>query len=308
MSNVLYVINPAGHGGTGNNAWEAFKALWPNEINAAHAIFTGEPGQARQIAASVEGYDTFVAVGGDGTVGDVMSGIMDRQGSQPTLAIIPAGTGNDIARNVGIYSVEDAVETLREGYIRRFDLVRVDCQVDDQSVHKYSFLACCVGFSSIPMVKPWMKRFLGPKGAYFLGTFLQSIVYQAPHMTVRTAEREHNGRTWMVIVGNVERTAGGGMCLAPGARTDDGDLNITVFTAQSKLKLYTKLFPKVPTGAHIHEPGVEYFPGKRIEVDSTPPAILELDGDIFGTTPASFTVCPQALGVMSPGQPKKMSV
>ena len=300
MSNILYIINPAGHGGAGTKAWAAFKALWPDEIDAGNAIVTDGPGHAQEIAASVEGYDTFAAVGGDGTVGEVMSGIMDRQGPQPTLAIIPAGTGNDIARNVGIPSVEGAVRTLREGCTRRFDLIRVDCQTDGQSAHKYSFLTCCVGFSSIPMVKPWMKRFLGPKGAYYLGTFLQVIVYRSPHMTVRAAEREHNGRTWMVIVGNAEWTGGGSMCLAPGARTDDGDLNITVFTAQSKLKLYTKVFPKVPTGVHIHEPGVDYFPGKRIEVDSTPPAMLELDGDIFGATPATFTVCPQALRVISP--------
>ena len=89
------------------------------------------------------------------------------------------------------------------------------------------------------------------------------------------------------------------MRIAPGARTDDGELNITIFPVKSKLRMITRLLPKVATGEHIQEPGVSYFPAKSVEIDSDPPAILELDGDIFGTTPATFTVCPGALRVLT---------
>lgn len=300
MSNTLYIINPAGHGGAGKKAWKKFRTLWPDEIDPEHAIVTERPGHALEIATSAAGYDILAAVGGDGTVGEVMSGIMDSEGPKPRLAIVPAGTGNDIARNVGIGSVEDSVRVLREGQPRGFDLIRIDCQNDGQPEHRHAFLHGIVGFSSIPMVKPWMKRLLGPTGAYYLGTLLQVVVYRSPDMTVRSDDRIFRGNTWMVVVGNSETSAGGSMRLSPGARLDDGELNISIFPSQSRLKMVTNLMPKIATGEHVNDASISYFPGRRIAIDSNPSAFLELDGDLFGTTPATFTVCPGALQVIAP--------
>ena len=126
--NTLFIINPAGHGGTGTTTWERFQALWPHPIGPEHAIVTERPGHAREIALSAVGFDTLAAVGGDGTVADIMSGLLDRPGNKPKLAIVPAGTGNDIARNTGIGSTEDAVNALRKGRLRAFDVIRVDYQ------------------------------------------------------------------------------------------------------------------------------------------------------------------------------------
>ena len=298
---TLYVVNPMGHGGTGSGTWERFLEHWPDPIDPEDMVVTERPGHAREIACATEGYDTVAAVGGDGTVGDIMSGILDRRGLCPELAIIPAGTGNDIARHVGIGSMEDAVSALRNGRLRAFDMIRVDYRDDGRRAHRQAFLLAGVGFSSIPMIRPWMKRLLGATGAYYLATFLQIIVYRPPHVTVRADGQERSGgRTWMVLVGNAEYSSGGSMRIAPGARTDDGELNITVFPANSKLRMITSLLPKIASGRHIEEPGVSYFPAERVEIESEPPAILDLDGDIFGTTPATFTVCPGALRVLTP--------
>jgi diacylglycerol kinase (ATP) len=225
---------------------------------------------------------------------------MDHRGPRPRLAIIPGGTGNDIARTIGIRSIEDGVSALRNGWARAIDLMRVDCQVDGRPAHRHALLFGAVGFSSYPMVRPWMKRLLGPKWAYYLGTLLKVIVYQAPHMTIRTEGRAESGQTWVVVVGNAERSAGGSMCLAPGARIDDGELKITIIPSEPKLRMVTRLLPKIASGAHTTAPGVSYFPGKRITIESKPPALLDLDGDIFGTTPAIFTACPRMLEVMTP--------
>ncbi len=301
MKKTLYIINPTGHGGTGIKAWEAFQKLWSDTIDPADVVFTKHPGHAREIATSAEGYDTITAVGGDGTVGDINSGIMDREGDQITIAIIPAGTGNDIARNIGISSLQDAVSALKGEHIRAFDLIQVDYQESGKPGRRYAFLSANVGFSAMPMVKPWMKRILGPKGAYYLGTFLQILFHRSPHLTVRVDENEcWNTLSWMIIIANVESSSGGCMRIGPGARTDDGELNITIFPAKSKFTMVTKLLPKVPSGEQINAPGVLYFPGKQIEVVSDSPAILDLDGDVFGTIPATFTVCPGLFRVMVP--------
>jgi diacylglycerol kinase family enzyme len=89
------------------------------------------------------------------------------------------------------------------------------------------------------------------------------------------------------------------MCLSPGASLDDGLLNISIFRSQSKLRMVMKLMPKIASGEHVNESNISYFLGRKIEIDSNPSAILEFDGDLFGTTPATFTVCPGALQVMT---------
>lgn len=300
MSDVLYIINPAGHGGAGTKAWNAFEESWSDPIDPDHVIITERPGHAREITASSKGYTTITAVGGDGTVGEVMSGIMDRQESEIQLAIIPAGTGNDIARNLGIRSIEDAVDALRNRRPRAVDIMRVESTIDDRPIQTYGFLAAAVGFSSIPKIRPWMKRLLGPAGAYYLATILQVIAYQPTHLRLRSEDKEHRGRSWMILVGNVESTAGASMRLAPGARFDDGELNISIFPSGSRISLPTRLMPKIASGEHINEPDVAYFPGKKIEIESDPPAVVELDGDLRGWTPATITVCPRAVQILTP--------
>jgi diacylglycerol kinase family enzyme len=248
MSTISYIINPAGHGGAGIKVWERMQSEWPDQIDSQDVHFTERQGHAREIARSIEGYDILAAVGGDGTVGEILSGIMDTPEPHPKLAIIPAGTGNDIGRNLGIFSFEDAMDALHDGHARKLDLVRIDCQVDGQKAHRYSFLVGTVGFSAQPMVKPWMKRFLGPTGAYYLGTILQVIVYRPPTMTIRWGEEEYCERTWMVIIGNIERTAGGSMCLAPGAHPEDGLMHTSIIPVRSKLNLLAKMMPQKPPG------------------------------------------------------------
>lgn len=308
MGNVLYIVNPAGHGGAGIAAWNRFQSLWPDPIDPDDVIVTKRAGQAREIAASRDDHDVLVAVGGDGTANEIMSGIMERQEPRPKMAIVPGGTGNDIARQAGIRTVDDAVVALRDGHDRAFDIVRVDYQARGRDEQRHAFLHAIAGFSSIPMVKRWMKRLLGPKGAYYLGTLLQIIAYRAPHMTVRSEGREYSGRAYIVVAGNTEWSAGGSMRLSPGARTDDGELNVTVIPAQSRFRMTTRLFPKVASGGHIHEPGVLYFPAREVVVLSEPPVPLELDGDLFGTTPATFTVCPLSLRIVSPKKPYETTV
>lgn len=301
MGNTFFVINPAGHGGTGLSTWEAFQARWPERVDPDDAVVTEHAGHARELAAGVEGYDTLAVVGGDGTVGDVATGILDREGSRPQLAIIPAGTGNDIGRNVGVFTLEEAVAALTDGQLRAFDLLKVEYQEDDGRGYHYAFLDVAVGFTAIEQIRPWMKRSLGPKGAYYLATLLELLVYRPPRMTVRADGEDRSARdTFMVIAGNVEYSAGGSMRIAPGARTDDGVVNVTIFPVKSKLKMITKLLPAVATGDHIKEPGVDYFPAKTLEIESEPPAIVELDGDLYGTTPATITVHPGGLQVVTP--------
>ena len=97
------------------------------------------------------------------------------------------------------------------------------------------------------------------------------------------------------------------MRLAPDARTDDGEFDVTIVPYQSRTELLRKLH-KVATGSHVQEPSVRYFRAKSLEVDSVPPAGLAIDGDLFGTTPATLALCPRAVEIRCPQSPNGNSV
>jgi hypothetical protein len=171
MGKALYIVNPAGHGGSGMRIWEEFKRLWRESIDDADVRVTRRSGHAREIARAATGCEILVAVGGDGTVGEVISGVMDHEGAQPRVAIVPAGTGNDIARNLGMGTVEAAVAALRDGALQTVDIVDVESRVDGRPQRRFAFLYGSAGFSALPLVKPWMKRWFGPAIAYNEATF-----------------------------------------------------------------------------------------------------------------------------------------
>ena len=107
-------------------------------------------------------------------------------------------------------------------------------------------------------------------------------------------------------IGNAERVAGGSMCIAPGARMDDGELNIAIVRAErSKLKMIIRVLPKLITGSYIQEPDISYFLAKEIEIISTPSVILEMDGEISGTTPSLLSSIPHAIEIFCPAPPKQ---
>ena len=124
MKRNLYIINPTGNGGAGLKAWEKFKKLWNEPIDKKDMTFTKRPAHAIEIATKAEGYSSIVSVGGDGTVNEVMQGVLYNE-SKPALALIPAGTGNDVGRNAGIRSVEDAVKALKENNTKKYDVMKV---------------------------------------------------------------------------------------------------------------------------------------------------------------------------------------
>ena len=294
MANTHYIINPASNGGAGMRIWKAFTSIWPQPIDSADISFTDHPGHAQEMARILD-CGLIVVAGGDGTVGEVMSGILERPEPRPKMAIIPCGTGNDIARCANFLTLDEAVQVLREGASRRFDLIRVDRETEP----RHAFLFANAGFSSIPRMKPWMKRLLGATGAYYLATLFEAISFRPRRMNITVDGQSYCAPTFLIMAGNAEFAGGGSMRIAPGALTDDGLLNISIIRPVSRFRLIFKLFSSIADGSFIHEPEVTSLTGKTVDVRCDPPAALDLDGELFGTTPATFSVVPKGIEILS---------
>ena len=103
---------------------------------------------------------------------------------------------------------------------------------------------------------------------------------------------------FQACAGNTEFAAGGVMRISPGARPDDSLLNISLVDALGRLQIVRK-FPSILNGRYVEDERVAYFTGKRLEIDAVPPAEIQADGDIIGTTPAAIELLPGALRLVT---------
>ena len=300
MTKILYIVNTNPFRGHGNEMWKKFSSAWPEEILPEDVIMTQRSGHAREIAADCKEYDIIASFGGDGTASDILSGIMERNEPRPAMAIFPGGTTNIMAHNLGMGSVEDAITILRDGHTRPFDIMRIDCQANGRSAHKYSFLACNAGFAAVSykMLGPWMERVFGQKIGRYLRAITGMVIYKPTRMTVRYEGREYSDYTKAILIGNTEWILENNVQTTPGISPDNGKLNVTIIPAQTKIRDFSNI-SKIAVGRGIKERGVLYFLTKRSEIESDPPADLAIDGEFFGTTPATVTLCPRAVRVIS---------
>ena len=122
----LFIVNPTAYGGRGAGRWQELQSRLRLAAAMDQVVFTRRAGEAEQLAAAAIGFRTVVAAGGDGTVSEVISGIMQHPAPRPRLGVIPLGTGNDIAHLVGAGSDDAAVALLDGGTTRTHDLLRIE--------------------------------------------------------------------------------------------------------------------------------------------------------------------------------------
>ena len=295
---ILLIANPA----SGNRQGEQRLAGGKSHLEAlGHSVaakLTEAPGHAADLAGAVAiQYEIIAALGGDGTVNEVANGLMAVEpGERPALATLPVGTGNDVARTFGLANFESAIDALVNGNTRTLDVIRVQLMRDGKSVTRHSLLFVAAGFAAevIRKTGPRVKRIFGRRFSYSVGFFRALASFRAPEFSVKWDSGEKAGRMFQVCAGNTEFAAGGVMRISPGARPDDGLLNISLVGALGQLGIVRR-FPSILSGRYVEDDRVDYFTSKRLEIDAVPPAELQADGDIIGTTPATVELLPGAL-------------
>ncbi|MDY6843323.1 MAG: diacylglycerol kinase family lipid kinase [Thermodesulfobacteriota bacterium] len=255
------------------------------------------PGHIEEIAReSVQsGYSIIVVCGGDGTVNEAINGMV---GSQAILSIIPVGTGNDLARNMGITEGLDyALSILKNGVIKKMDLIKVNNQ-------RYFSSVGCVGFDS--EVASFAnsnknKKHLSPTLVYAIGIFATLLSYKEKMITINFGDDNLSKEIFLTAFGNT-RLYGRGMKITPCAQYDDGIMEICVIEKVSRLKVMI-LFPLIYRGGHTNLREVNFFRAKRVDVSSQEPIALFGDGEFICNTPFTLEVDPLALNILSPPDP-----
>lgn len=262
---------------------------------------SSSPGNALELAAqNGASHDIIGAVGGDGTVFEVINGLLAAERNRPDLAIVPFGTGNDAAHAFGIRHANDTLEALRDGSSRLMDLIRVECHSGGTPVTKYAALFASVGITSdlLRHTTPRLKRLCGRRSAYLVGLLFALRTYSSPKMRLDWEAQRLEGRFTFACASNGE-TFGGGIRVAPGARTDDGLLNLNLIEEVSPWEALKHLI-RLRQGRHITHPKVSYRTSPGLEINAEHAIEVAADGDLIGWTPAHFTVAPKALRIITP--------
>jgi YegS/Rv2252/BmrU family lipid kinase len=304
---VKVIANPAAKMGGAGRAWPEIAAKLTAAVGGFDVSHTTAPGEATQIAraAVAEGYDHVVAVGGDGTVNEVVNGLMrDDAVANPaiTLCPVPAGTANELCRGLGILAGDRAFRAIAEGSRVRIDLGRVQCAGLDGGSPRTRYVFVAASFGSAAEISwrtstsRYIKR-LGGELSYYLVTLIVVLSYKPTllHVTVD----DHYDATIPVhsaLGCNTEHT-GGGMRLAPGARLDDGLLDLVLFKDMRARDLLLKPPSWLFQGRHVEHPEVEIVRGRVFRVDGDPKVMVDADGETIGRLPLSLEVLPAALPV-----------
>ncbi len=243
-----------------------------------------------------------VAVGGDGTLNEVVNGLVRAGGAATELATIPIGTGMDFVRTHGIPTrFEDAVLTARDGAPRTIDLGRVSYRTwDGNDAERYLANVGSVGMSAaVARRANGMSKLAGGRATFFYALVRVFLEWENTVVSIELDGGERReGRMHDVVVANGQYH-GGAMWLAPEARPDDGLFDVLLIGDITKRDFVTTA-PKLYRGTHLSHPKVDLVRSRTVAVDAPERLPIELDGEQVGTTPARFEIVPGALRVRVP--------
>lgn len=298
-SSLVVIVNPTAGGGRA-----ARLVPWLRERLAARADarldVTRTAGHAERLAAdlgSAEGA-RIVAVGGDGTIQEAVNGIM-ASGATASLGIVPVGTGNDLARSLDLPRDPAAAWTVAIGRGEQaVDLMRA---TDGAGRQRWFGSAGGVGFDA-QVAAAMAERSGWQRGR---AGYLLTTLAELRRFGNRVVELELDGvtsrdRVLFVAVANGEYY-GGGMRIAPGARVDDGMLDVCVVGDVSRLTALAQL-ANLYRGTHVRHPQVDLRRGRTIAITGDPSTLVHLDGEPFGHLPLRIELVAAALVVATTPQ------
>ncbi len=299
---LAVILNPSAGGGAGSRRFAPCAALLSRAGFHFQVLETRQPGDARRLARDLAGGTAaplIVAAGGDGTVNEVASGILDHDGSSAILAVLPLGTGNDFARSQGASSVEKAVEILVRRQTHRVDAIRFQSQIGGCRCTSFALLFVAVGFVGdlLRATSPSVKRMFGRRLSYPVGFLRAWILAVSKPMRLTHDVGSHAGECLLVCACNSEFAGGHSLRPAPGAVMDDGQLELLIVRPLARWQIGSQ-FLRLMRGTHLAHPGVISVKTTRMHLESTAKPGVQADGDHFGEPPLNLEVRHKALTVL----------
>jgi len=302
---IIVIINPASSAGrTGRRQREILAAIESRFGRRFSLFVTKRPTDATSSAreASLRGIELVIAVGGDGTIQEVVNGLMDASRAsdrRPQLGIINAGTGHGFAQSLGLPAgLEAQCAGIASGSIRRVDIGRVAfSESTGRPVERYFVNECQAGIGGVVVEKVQSgHKKLGGFLGFGLATLATALSYPNRFIRFSLDDGPERSGTFIGIVAANGHAMAGGMRLAPRATVEDGELDILLMHGQTLVERLRN-FPKIYSGTHLESPKFGYLRGRSISLTSEDQVPFEADGEPFGHLPCRIEVVPAALEI-----------
>jgi diacylglycerol kinase family enzyme len=318
-----FVVNARSLRGRGGGRLEALRGAVHRVFPGAIWSLTSGPGDAAALAraAAAGGADLIVAVGGDGTINEVVNGILTARGSTigsaagesarttssathgkaPALGILPAGSGSDFARSLAIpRDVARALAVLASGRRRRIDAGKIACLPLDAgaaSDRTERYFINMGGCGASAQVAEWFNRRRIPGAlGYAAAAALTTFHYRWPQVEIRTDDGAAHEVTLNMLFACNGEYCGGGMHVGRGASLDDGLLLVVVAAGIGRLRTMLE-WPRLYGGHLARVRGVRVTSARRAEVRSEEDVLVDCDGEVIGRLPAIYEIVPAAITV-----------
>lgn len=278
---ILVIINPYAGKRNGKGVVQEIKAGIVRHGLDAHVSITESPRHATLLAQEATSR-VVVAAGGDGTVNEVVNGLI---GTSKTLGVLPIGSGNDLIKSIGVpRDIDSALRTIAGGKSIRIDCGTVKCG----GSNRYFANGVGIGFDAAVAERTRQITFLRGTALYIMAVFQTLGKYIAPEFTISIDSRSTTSHNLLIAIGN-GRCAGGGFYLTPDAKTSDGLLDICMI-ADLPVRRILSIMPKVMKGRHTDSSEVTMRLGRRISVKAEDPFFVHADGEIVGRNVQSVEV------------------
>ena len=300
----LVVVNPNAGNRKGKKDWEKISYFLNQQDLSYTERFTSRKGHAIHLTLEgIEaGFRKIIAVGGDGTLNEVVNGILTNSfcsSRDITIGLIPVGTGNDWGRMFGIYpDYEKAIKVITEGKVMLHDAGIVYFNEGGEKKHRYFINIAGLGFESLVVRRSNFQKDKGynSKAIYLLNLLISLLSYKNCKTEIVIDGKKITKDVFSINVGN-GRYCGGGMRQTPEALPDDGLLDVTVIREIGKIEIIRNL-KMLYDGSILSHPKVDGYRCKNITVNSESIMFAEADGELLGQTPVEFSIIPLCINII----------
>jgi len=297
----LAIINPAAGRRDVCARWQAIEnALREADVEVDTAETSGVGDATRLVARAMsDGRHRFITAGGDGSVNEVVQGVMESApdtAHRVTLAAAPLGTGNDWARSIAMpVDPRGIARAIASGRTMLHDVGAIDFPDEPAGSRRWFINVAGAGYDADVVAN--VPRPV-PSAISYLRIALSGLArYRSPQFRIRTDDEVIEDRLLLAFVANA-RYCGHRMHVAPAALMDDGVLDVVAVRELSLPRLLPKL-PKLYDGRILGDPVVRHLRTTRVRIDAQPKVVVQADGQLLYRTPAEFSIVSQAIRVIT---------
>ena len=294
MKKYYLLVNPKGGHKRGLEIYEKVKHIFSSAGTNITVLHTEYAGHAFDFANTLDfvGYDGLCAIGGDGTMYELINGMLKRDDNHKIpIGLITGGTGNSFMYDVDCLDPIDAAKRIVQHNLRPLDIAKVNANGE----LFYSFNIIGWGLATDAGKLAEKLRWLG--GVRYDVASIIEVLKGKDRIATLTLDKEVIKENFIFIIGCNTIHTGKAMKMAPLAQLNDGKIDLIIVRKTSRINLL-KLFPKLFSGDHIKSPLVEYRQVQNFSISLEETNDLTIDGEIIGTTPLNVQMIPKMVNVL----------